>query len=169
MARVAIPLAEGFEDSEYEVPRSRLEEAGHECVVVGSKAGQTVTGKRGRAEAVVDEAASALDPEGFDALLIPGGWSPDHLRTDPGVVDFVRRLVDTGRPVAAVCHGPQLLIEAEQVEGRTLTSYPSVRKDLENAGARWLDEEVVVDGPLVTSRKPDDLEAFSKAFLAMLT
>jgi protease I len=168
MAQIAMPLAADFEDSEYTVPRQRLERAGHEVTVFGKKAGETVDGKRGRARAQVDRDAAALDPEQFDALVIPGGFSPDHLRTDRDVVDFVRRFVETGRPVAAICHGPQLLIEADAVDARELTSWPSVRKDLQNAGARWRDAEVVIDGNLVTSRKPDDLEAFCDAILAKL-
>src|SRR5690606_13048804 len=103
-----------------------------------------------------------------DALVVPGGYSPDHLRTSRSVVEFVRRFAQTGRPIAAVCHGPQLLIEAELVAGREMTSWPSVRKDLENAGARWRDAEVVVDGNLIASRKPEDLEAFCNAVLERL-
>lgn len=107
-------------------------------------------------------------PEDFDLLLIPGGHSPDALRTNEGIVDFVRRFADSGRAIAAVCHGPQLLIEAGLVRGKKLTSWPSVRTDLENAGAHWVDREVVEDGPLVTSRKPEDLDAFNEAVLARL-
>lgn len=168
MARIAMPVAAGFEDSEFTVPHQRLRDAGHEVVVFGAKAGEAVEGKRGRATAHVERTAGELDPAGFDALVIPGGHSPDHLRTDTDVVDFVRRFCASGKLVAAVCHGPQLLIEADAVEGRTLTSWPSVRKDLENAGAHWVDREVVEDGPLVTSRKPDDLDAFCRAILERL-
>ena len=168
MAHIAMPLAADFEDSEYTVPRQRLEQAGHDVTVLGKKAGETVEGKQGEARVLVDRDAAALDPEEFDALVIPGGFSPDHLRTDPDVVDFVRRFVETGRPVAAICHGPQLLIEADAVEDREMTSWPSVRKDLQNAGAHWTDAEVVIDGNFVTSRKPDDLDAFCDAVLAKL-
>lgn len=168
MARIAMALGADFEDSEYTIPRRRFEEAGHEVVVFGAKAGETVEGKRGRARAQIDADAESLDPEQFDALVVPGGYSPDHLRTSRSVVEFVRRFAQTGRPIAAVCHGPQLLIEAELVAGREMTSWPSVRKDLENAGARWRDAEVVVDGNLITSRKPEDLEAFCNAVLERL-
>jgi protease I len=116
----------------------------------------------------VEAAAGDADPTRFDALLVPGGWSPDRLRTDEDVVDFVRRFAATGRPVAAICHGPQLLIEADAVKGRTLTSYASVRTDLRNAGATWKDAEVVIDANLVTSRTPDDLGAFCEALLQKL-
>lgn len=168
MARIAIPLADGFEDSEFRVPFRRLTDAGHEIVVCGSDAGATVHGKQGDERVTVDQAAAALSPDDFAALVIPGGHSPDKLRLDRGVVDSVRRFFDSGKPVAAICHGPQLLIEAGVVEGRTLTSWPSVRTDLVNAGARWQDEAVVVDGNLITSRKPDDLDAFSHALLEAL-
>jgi len=168
MARIAMPLADDFEDAEFTVPAERLRAAGHEVVVVGSKAGTTVKGKRGKASVTVESAAGGLDPGAFDVLVIPGGYSPDHLRLDPTVVAFVRTFAQSGKLVAAVCHGPQLLIEADAVRGRTMTSWPSVRKDLENAGARWVDREVVEDGNLITSRKPDDLAAFSQAILGRL-
>jgi protease I len=163
MARVAIALGADFEDAEFTVPRDRLRALGHEVTVLGVNAGAVVVGKRGQASARVDRVAKDADPGDFDALVIPGGYSPDHLRLDDGVVSFVRRFVESRKPVAAVCHGPQLLIEADAVRGRTLTSWPSVRKDLENAGARWVDREVVEDGNLITSRRPGDLEAFSAA------
>ena len=104
----------------------------------------------------------------WDALVIPGGHSPDTLRMDEDLVGFIRRFGESGRPIAAICHGPQLLIEADLVRGRTVTSWPSIRKDLENAGARWVDREVVVDGNLVTSRKPDDLPAFEEMLIGLL-
>jgi len=116
----------------------------------------------------VQDAASDRDPDEFDALLIPGGYSPDHLRMDRDVVAFVLDFSATGKPIAAVCHGPQLLIEADLVRGKQVTSWPSVRRDLENAGAVWVDREVVIDDPLITSRKPDDLGAFSDALLSAL-
>ena len=168
MARIAMPLAEDFEDSEYTVPFERLREAGHEVVVFGPAGGETVQGKRGEARASVTATAEALEPDDFDALVIPGGYSPDHLRLDEATVAFVRDFCESDKPVAAVCHGPQLLIEAGVVEGRTMTSWPSVRTDLENAGARWRDAEVVEDGNFITSRKPGDLDAFCDAILARL-
>lgn len=168
MARVAMVIGPDFEDSEFRVPYDALREAGHEVTLVGVKAGATVEGKNGKETAKVEQAAQPKDAAGFDAMAIPGGVSPDHLRIEKNVVEFVRAFAETGKPIAAVCHGPQLLIEAEAVEGRTLTSWPSVRKDLENAGAEWVDREVVVDGNLITSRKPDDLPAFCKALLDAL-
>jgi len=168
MARIAMPLAEGFEDSEFSVPYERLTDAGHDVVVIGNEGGAKVEGKRGESSAEVEATADELRAEEFDALVIPGGQSPDHLRTNAELVAFVRRFWETGRPVAAVCHGPQLLIEADVVRGKTLTSWPSVRKDLENAGAHWVDREVVEDGSLITSRKPEDLDAFCRALEAKL-
>jgi len=168
MATVAMPLADGFEDSEFTLPWDRLRQAGHRVVVYGPEADVTVEGKRGRSSTTTERAARDLELDAIDALVIPGGHSPDRLRTDPEVVDTVRRAMAADKPVAAICHGPQLLIEAEVVEGRTLTSWPSVRKDLENAGAHWVDRELVEDGNLISSRKPDDLEAFCRAVLDRL-
>lgn len=168
MAKIAVALADGFEDSEFAVPYARLREADHEITVFGTSAGETVTGKRGNASHRVEAGAAELNPDDFDALLIPGGHAPDRLRLDADVVDFTRRFFATGKPVAAICHGPQLLIEAGLVKGRNLTSWPSVRTDLINAGACWVDQEVVIDGSLITSRKPDDLPAFCETLLAVL-
>jgi protease I len=168
MAQVAVVLGEEFEDVEFQIPYERLREAGHQVEVLGSKAGSKLEGKRKDVVTQTDAAVSERDPSAYQALVIPGGHSPDHLRTDPNVVEFVKRFAETGRPIAVVCHGPQLLIEAELVRGKRLTSWPSVRKDLENAGANWVDEQVVTDGSLITSRKPGDLEAFSKAIVERL-
>jgi protease I len=168
MAKVAMVLGPEFEDSEFRVPYDRLVEARHEVTVLGVSAGETVRGKQGRESARIEGAAKDRKASEFDALVIPGGHSPDHLRIDRDVVAFVRDFANSGKPVAAICHGPQLLIEAELVAGRSVTSWPSVRKDLENAGANWIDKEVVRDGSFITSRKPDDLEAFSKELLSVL-
>ena len=163
-----MPLAEDFEDSEVTVPCDRFENAGHEVVTIGSKKGDIVVGKKGEASLTIDRAARDVSPDEFDALVIAGGNSPDRLRLDRDVVELVRLFCKSGKPVAAVCHGPQLLIEADAVRGHRMTSWPSVRKDLENAGAQWVDQEVVTDGTLITSRKPADLEAFSAAVLESL-
>ncbi|HET6582548.1 MAG TPA: type 1 glutamine amidotransferase domain-containing protein [Nannocystaceae bacterium] len=168
MANVAMVIGPDFEDSEFRVPYDALREHGHEVTLVGVRAGETVKGKKGKESAKVELAAPDANARSFDALVIPGGASPDHLRTDEAVVKFVRGFVDAGRPIAAVCHGPQLLIEADAVEGKTMTSWPSVKTDLQNAGAKWVDREVAVDGNFITSRKPDDLAAFSKALLEVL-
>ena len=168
MARIAMVLAEDFEDSEFRKPYDALREAGHIVEILGAEQGVSVTGKNGHEKIKIEQAAAACDPEDYDALVIPGGYSPDHLRIDKGVVELVREMVARGKLIAAVCHGPQLLIEIDAVKGKQLTSWPSVKKDLENAGAKWVDKEVVVDGHLITSRKPDDLDAFSAAITKAL-
>ena len=168
MARVAVVLAPDFEDPEFTGPRDALEEAGHTVYVIGSEAGAELTGKRGETSVTTDLAVADVEPGSYDALVIPGGYSPDKLRTDDDIVDFVRRLADADVPVAAICHAGSLLIEAQLVKGRRLTSWPSIRTDLRNAGAEWVDEEVVVDGRLITSRNPDDIPAFNAALLDQL-
>ncbi len=163
MARIAFVLGEDFEDSEFRKPYDALREAGHHVDLLGAEGGVMVTGKKGRESVKLDASVDEKDPNSYDALVIPGGYSPDHLRTSPAVVRFVQRMVHANKLIAAVCHGPQLLIEADAVEGKTLTSWPSVHTDLVNAGAKWVDREVVEDGQLITSRKPDDLPAFANA------
>lgn len=163
MARIAMVLAEDFEDSEFRKPYDALREAGHLVEILGAEQGVSVTGKKGQEKIKIENAAGDCDPGDYDALVIPGGYSPDHLRTEKPVVDFVKRMVQGGKLIAAVCHGPQLLIEVDAVKGKHVTSWPSVRKDLENAGAKWADKEVVIDDMMITSRKPDDLDAFSAA------
>src|SRR5262249_10355932 len=151
LTRIAMPVGPDVEDAEFAVPFERLRDAGHDVVVFGPRAGEEMHGKREQVSVTTQQAARVLDPNGFAALVIPGGYSPDHLRMDESVVDFVRRFCSTGKLVAAICHGPQLLIEADAVRGRTLTSWPSVRTDLQNAGARWVDRQVVEGGKLITS------------------
>ena len=168
MARVVILVGEGFEDSEFGVPYERLRTAGHAVTIAGSRPGETAHGKRGEREAQIEHSAADIAVADYDALLIPGGHAPDHLRLDPGSVMLTRHFMDSGKPVAAICHGPQLLIEADVLRGRTLTSWPSVRKDLLNAGALWVDQPVVRDGNLVTSRKPADLDIFCSTLLQLL-
>jgi protease I len=167
MAEVAFVVADDFEDSELEVPCEWLRAAGHHVTFVGAKAGEAVRGKRG---AVVDieMAASEVAPRDLDAVVVPGGYSPDRLRLYPDVVDLLRQVAREGRLVAAICHGPSLLIDADVVSGRTVTSWPSIRRDLENAGATWVDETVVEDANLVTSRNPGDLDTFSETILRKL-
>jgi len=168
MAKVAILLGDEFEDSEFRKPYDALREAGHEVTVLGPEEDETLAGKRGKEHITPDAAIADADPERFDALVIPGGHAPDHLRIHEPAVSFVRRFAATNRPVAAICHGPQLLIEAGLVRGRRMTSWPSVRTDLRNAGAQWVDEAVVEDGCFITSRNPDDLDRFDAAVCARL-
>jgi protease I len=168
MAKIAVLLADDFEDSEFRVPYQQLQAAGHTLTVLGSKAGSTVHGKKGKEHVAIEGAIGDRRASDFDAVVIPGGYSPDHLRTDESAVRFVRELTSANKPVAAVCHGPSLLIEAEVVRGKTVTSWPSVRTDLKNAGANWVDQQVAQDGKLITSRNPGDLDAFSAAIAKAL-
>lgn len=168
MATVAFLLADGYEDSEFRRPYEAVLARGHATVVVGENPGKEVTGKRGEDRALIDASAADARAIGFDALVIAGGHAPDELRLNADVVALVAQAMVSARPVAAICHGPQLLIEAEALHGRTVTSSPSVRKDIENAGATWVDREVVEDGNLLTSRTPDDLDAFCESLLARL-
>jgi protease I len=168
MANVAVVLADDFEDSEFRVPYDRLKKAGHQVAILGKQKGDVVKGKKGKERATIEAATRERRPSEFDAVVIPGGYSPDQLRTDESVVIFVQEIARAGKPVAAVCHGPSLLIEAGLVRGKMVTSWPSIRTDLENAGAHWVDLEVVQDGGIITSRQPEDLEAFSDALLKTL-
>jgi protease I len=164
--RIACVLASGFEDTEYRVPVDRFRAAGHEVVTIGERRAETLVGKSGRERVRVDLSVDAADPSSFDALFIPGGYAPDRLRADPRMVAFARAFA--GRPIFAICHGPQLLISADMVRGRTMTAWRTVRTDLAYAGAHVVDREVVVDGNLVTSRQPSDAEAFAREALALL-
>jgi protease I len=165
---IACLLTSGFEDSEFKVPYDRLRAAGYAVEIIGTKAGETVTGYKGHESARVERAIGDVDPEDYEGLLIPGGFSPDKLRGDDRFVDFVKRFDATGRPLAAVCHGPQLLLTAELQRGRTLTAWKTVQGDLRQAGANVVDQEVVVDRNWITSRKPEDLEAFSAKMIEEL-
>lgn len=158
--KVAFVLTNGFEDSELTSPWQAVEDAGGTPVLVSPASGE-ITGKNGHTQGV-DEAADGANADEFDALMIPGGVvNADHLRTDEPTQKFVRAFFDEHKPVGVICHGPWILIEAGVVEGRTLTSYPSLKTDLTNAGATWVDKEVEVDQGLVSSRTPDDLPAFN--------
>jgi protease I len=167
MAKVAFLIDDDFEDSEFRVPYDRLKKAGHDIEVLGVKP-RKVRGKSGKETVNVEASAAEREHDRYDALVIPGGYSPDHLRIDEAVVDLVQRFAASGKPVAAICHGPSLLIEANVVTGRSVTSWPSIRTDLRNAGANWVDRDVVIDEPLITSRNPGDLEAFSDALLQQI-
>ena len=163
---------EGVEQIELTEPWQAIEEADGTPRLVSTKPGRVQAYHhldRGKTFEVDDLVADA-DPASYDGLVLPGGVAnPDALRLDKQAVDFVRAFVESGRPVAAICHAPWTLVEAGVVKGRTLTSWPSLRTDLRNAGATWVDEEVVVDGNLVTSRKPDDLPAFDRELLALFS
>jgi protease I len=166
--KIACLLTSGFEDSEFRIPYDRLRAAGHQVDIIGPQKGQKLEGKRGKEKTKSDRAINDARPDEYDALLIPGGFSPDKLRVDRRFVDFVRAMDAATKPIAAVCHGPQLLITAGLVKGRTLTAWPTIQEDLRQIGANVVDREVVIDRNWLTSRKPDDLEAFSQAFLDAL-
>jgi protease I len=166
--KIAMLLTREFEDSEVEVPYKAFTEAGHEVTTVAPEAGVIYEGKRGRFRIKSDLAVKEASPEAFDALFLPGGRSPEYLRLVEGAVDFVKAFTDAGKPVAAICHGPQLLISAGALRGRTVTCYDSIVVDVENAGATYRNQPVVVDANYVTARKPEDLPAFCQAVLEML-
>ena len=166
--KVAILVADGFEQVEMTKPREALNEAGAETKIVSLKSGKIQgmhhvdKGDKFDVDLTLDQAR----PADFDALMIPGGlMNPDALRSNEDVLEFARHFFDEGKPVTAICHGPQVLISAGLVRGRTMTSWPAIRSDMRNAGANWVNEEVVVDNGLVTSRKPDDIPAFNKKMI----
>lgn len=166
--RVAALVENGFEQSELIEPKKALEAAGARVDVVSPCQGKVKGWQHtdwGQ-DVTVDVALDSASPDNYDALLLPGGvMNPDKLRANPKAVQFVRAFVSSGRPIAAICHGPWTLIEAGGVKGRSLTSWPSLQTDLKNAGAKWVDQEVVTDNGLVTSRKPDDIPAFNRKMI----
>jgi protease I len=168
VSKVAFIVDEMFEDSEFRFPYDQLRQLGHDPVVIGLESGKELEGKKGKETITTDVAIGEVSAADFDALVIPGGYSPDKIRTDPKMVAFTKEFFEAEKPVAAICHAGWMLAEADVVAGKTVTSWPSIRTDLTNAGARWVDQEVVEDGNLITSRKPDDLEAFTKTLLSQL-
>jgi protease I len=168
--RVAILATDGVEQSELIEPRKALDDAGADTTLVSPKAGTIKAWQHDRwgEELRVDLPIEQAIVDNFDALLIPGGvMSPDRLRMNRRAVEFVQRFVNSGKPVAAICHGPWMLVEANAVRGRTVTSWPSLQTDIRNAGGDWVDREVATDEGIVTSRKPDDIPAFNKAMVTL--
>jgi len=166
--KVAILLTDGFEEVELTKPRQALDEAGAETYLIAPHSGSikgwnhTEWGDEYEVDKVLDEA----DPEDYDNLMLPGGvMNPDKLRTNKEAVNFARSFIERGEPIAAICHGPQLLIETGELEGMKMTSAPQIQTDLKNAGAKWVDKEVVVDQGLTTSRGPDDMSAFNSKMI----
>jgi deglycase len=166
--KVAILVADGFEQVEMTEPRAALDGEGAETTIVSVKSGQIQgmhhadKGEQFDVDVTLDQA----QPQDFDALMIPGGlMNPDTLRSTPKALEFTRHFFEEGKPVAAICHGPWVLIDAEVVRGKTLTSWPAIKTDVMNAGGNWVDQEVVVDNGLVTSRKPDDIPAFNRKMI----
>lgn len=166
--RVVFILASDFEDVEFETPYNRLKEAGAETVIVGLKSNDRICGKKEKVCVTTETTFDQIDVDDFDAMVIPGGYSPDKLRIDERAVGFVRDFVNSGKPVGSICHGPQILITADVVRGRTLTCWPSVAVDLKNAGANYVDQQVVVDGNLISSRNPHDAEAFALKLIEVI-
>lgn len=172
--RIAILATDGFEQVELTEPMKNLENAGARVTVLSvAKTPKEIKGWKFTDwgdKVTVDGLVGEADPSQFDALVLPGGQiNPDKLRMDEDAVSFVKRFVQTGRPVAAICHGPWLLVEADAVRGKTVTSWPSIRTDLKNAGANVVDKEVVQDGQFITSRKPDDIPAFSQKIIEVVS
>ena len=168
--KVAILVADGFEQAELVEPRKALDAAGAETKIVSPKNDQVRGWKHTEwgDQLPVDISLDKTRPENFDALLLPGGvMNPDKLRVEPKAVQFVKSFFEAGKPVAAICHGPWMIVEAGAARGKRIASWPSVRTDLRNAGAEWVDQEAVTDGNLVSARKPDDIPAFNRAMIEL--
>ena len=170
MAKIATVLANLFEDSEYTQPKKALEAAGHDVVTIGVKAGEIVQGKTDGTEVTIEKAIDEVKAEEFDALFIPGGYSPDQLRADERMLDFVRHFDNDNKWIFTICHGPQLLVNAETLKGKDITAVKQVAIDVKNAGANFYDKEVVIDeaSKLISSRTPEDLPAFDQAIVDAL-
>lgn len=166
MKKVAIVVTDLVEDVEFVDPVKAIRDAGHDVTVIGFEK-TTVTGKHGTA-IMIDRSIAEVNPEDFDALYIPGGFSPDQLRADNRFVEFTKHFLMTNKLISALCHGPQLMIQTGLIHGRTMTSYLTVQPDLYYAGARVCDQPVVIDGNLITSREPKDIPAFNQALVAAL-
>ncbi len=169
--RVAILATDGVEQTELSSPRRALEDAGIQVDLVSPKSEiQAWRNEQWSDPVVVDFRLSETEADDYDALILPGGvMNPDKLRMDPQALDFIKSFFESAKPVAAICHGPWLLVEADVVGGREMTSWPSLQTDIRNAGGHWVDREVVVDRNLITSRKPEDLTAFNREILSLLT
>jgi protease I len=169
---IAIIATDGFEQVELQKPKQALEEAGAETEVVSPKAGRIKGWNRTDwgDEVSVDVELKSANPDRYDALLLPGGvMNPDKLRMIPDAVSFVKHFFEHKKPVVSICHGPWMLVEADQVRGRTLTSWPSLKTDIKNAGGTWQDHEVIRSGKVVTSRKPDDIPAFNREMIDLFS
>jgi protease I len=165
-AKILMIATDGYEDSELLEPRRILKERGAEVTLASLERGEIKGDKEASVE--VDRTIGEVDAADFDALVLPGGTkNPDKLRMDERVVATIRAFAEAGKPVAAICHGPWLLVEADVVRGRTVTGWPSIRTDLRNAGATVIDQEVVIDGNIVTSREPEDIPAFTEAVIML--
>src|SRR5438874_5768200 len=166
--RIACVLDVDYEDSEFKQPYDAFKQAGHQVSIVGLEAGKELKGKKGTVTTKAETGIDQVRPDQFDALLIPGGYSPDHLRADPKMVGFTKSFFDAEKPVFAICHGPQQLIAARVVKSRKLTAWKTIQDDLSQVGTKVVDQEVVVDRNLVTSRQPSDILAFVRESLNVL-
>ena len=166
--RIALLVENDFEDTELTGPRDALRAAGATVVIVGPTANTEFKGKKLGTVVTSELAAGAAKPNDFDAVVIPGGYAPDKMRMRHAMVDFTRDMFEAGKPVAAICHAPSLLISANAVRGKTLTCWPSIAVDVKNAGGMYVDKPVVEDGNLITSRKPDDIPFFNDAIIRAL-
>lgn len=168
MSKVAFLLADQFEDSEMQVPYEEVKKAGHQADIIGLKQGQEVKGKQGKVTYTTDKTIADVSINDYDAVVIPGGSSPENLRLDSHILKFVREADKASKPIASICHGPQILASADLLKGRTITSYPPLQDDMVNAGATFKDEEVIVDRNFITSRTPKDEPAFVRELLKVL-
>ena len=166
--KIACVLGPMFEDSEFKEPAEAFRAAGHQVTVVGLEAGQQLAGSKGKVTATVDKSFPDVKPDQFDALFIPGGSSPDKLRAHDEAVAFVKTFMHEGKTVFAICHGPQLLLSADEYKDHRMTAWKTIQGDLKKAGANVVDQEVVVDRNLVTSRQPSDIPAFIRESLKVL-
>ena len=168
VALIGVVIDDMFEDVEYTEPAKIFKDAGHSLTHIGLKKDHTVKGKRNGTPVKIDQSISNVDINSLDAILIPGGCSPDHLRGYPTAVKFIKDYFITEKPVFAICHAPQILITAELLKGRKVTGWKSIVQDIKNSGAIYIDQEVVEDGNLISSRGPQDIPAFTKAALNKL-
>lgn len=168
MSKIAVIITNMFEDSEYSEPVNAFKKAGHKIIRVGLKEGEVVKGKKKGTLVKIDKAVTDVSVEDFDALLIPGGYSPDKLRANEDAVKFTKEFAESGKPIFSICHGPQLLITAQALKGRKITGWKSIIQDIKNAGAEFIDREVVEDENLVSSRHPGDIPAFIRTSLKKL-
>lgn len=166
--RVAILIEKDFEDAEFQIPYTALQAAGAEVTVLGSRMNEEYAGKQGKASIKPDATTTEARAEDFDAVVIPGGHAPDTMRTNMKTVRFVQDATTTGKLIAAICHGPQVLIEGDLLKGKRATGFRAIRRDMQNAGANFVDEPLAVDGQLITSRRPGDLPIFTVAILRRL-
>ncbi|MBP1945405.1 type 1 glutamine amidotransferase domain-containing protein [Methanobacterium petrolearium] len=168
MSIIGIIITDMFEDVEYTEPAAAFQKAGHQIVSIGLEKGKTVRGKRNQTPVKIDKSLDEVTPLDFDAILIPGGYSPDILRGEERAVEFIKNFFETGKPIFAICHGPQLLITAKVLNGMKVTGWKSIIQDIKNAGAEYVNQEVVVDDNLISSRGPENIPAFIKTSLERL-